>query len=512
MIHRIKALLISMLLGLSASSLYAATPAVPDATLVDDKDLCSYLKDVDAKTDSACAPDAVAALKIQDPGGLGEKYALAQKRKTAVQAAYEYLKELPPAEGTPPPAKDDPSKQPSPYRLRLEPPINGRTFPAWIGTEAKDFKAVYARWLLSQNAELEHEQQGAISAERRKQITAQLAQNQTRISGLEKIKDPAQLSCFLGECCGTRADVSGPGVLGRGTGRAWTPDDFARANAQTRNQSLVPGGKLDRGMPSLEGVASEVVANSPLGPLTGQPIGNGQSPARTAAELALATAGGLLLFWGFGGKKLEETVPGIRKGMATGAVILGLSGASALSLSEVSIPTISLGGATPAPRLALTGGGTLGGGTGGLTMGGAGTGALKVGALFGGAKVASDYYSYAKAKGNPTTGQAGRGGKSGWGDSSTLPDHFQRHGLDFGAKTEEEYVQKAVDFLDRAEKDGLPRKVDENGITRAYDPKSNTFGSYNPDRTIKTFYKPDPSIHGLPTNIDYWAAQPGNPL
>jgi pyocin large subunit-like protein len=57
---------------------------------------------------------------------------------------------------------------------------------------------------------------------------------------------------------------------------------------------------------------------------------------------------------------------------------------------------------------------------------------------------------------------------------------------------------------------GLPMKLDpKTGIIRIYDPASNTFGAFNPSGRTRTFFKPDPSIHGYPTNWDYWVSQPG---
>lgn len=306
--------------ALSAPSLRAEPSAAPEIAPEDSKDFCSYLKDVESKTDTACAPDTLATLNTQDPAAFTEKLASARKRKSQVEAAYEFLKTLPPENEAKPSARP-PAGGPDP--MHLTPPINDRTFPAWIGADAKDFRAVYGRWLQAQNAELEREQRGPASEERKKQIVDRLARNQERISSLEKIKDPAKLSCYLGDACGKRGDVTGPGVVRAGTGRTWTAEDYARANAQARVESHVPGGKLDRGMPSMGTVASEVVDNSPLGPLTGQPADKGQSPVRTAAELALAATGGLLLFGGLGGKQLEEKYPGIRRNMGIAALVGG---------------------------------------------------------------------------------------------------------------------------------------------------------------------------------------------
>ena len=39
-------------------------------------------------------------------------------------------------------------------------------------------------------------------------------------------------------------------------------------------------------------------------------------------------------------------------------------------------------------------------------------------------------------------------------------------------------------------RDNYQVKVDEEGTIRVYDPKTNTFGSYNPDGSTKTYFKP----------------------
>ena len=53
------------------------------------------------------------------------------------------------------------------------------------------------------------------------------------------------------------------------------------------------------------------------------------------------------------------------------------------------------------------------------------------------------------------------------------------------------------------------QQTPKSGVIRVYDPTTNTFGAYNPTGTTRTFYKPDPSAHGYPSNLDYWNAQPG---
>jgi hypothetical protein len=95
-----------------------------------------------------------------------------------------------------------------------------------------------------------------------------------------------------------------------------------------------------------------------------------------------------------------------------------------------------------------------------------------------------------------------------WGNPGTLVDHFARHGADFGARTAGEYSDAAAAFLQRSQVEGLATKIDARGVIRVYDEATNTFGAFNPSGTTRTFYKPDPKIHGYQTNLDYWNAQP----
>lgn len=87
-----------------------------------------------------------------------------------------------------------------------------------------------------------------------------------------------------------------------------------------------------------------------------------------------------------------------------------------------------------------------------------------------------------------------------WGNPKTLQRHFKDHGADFGARTEDEYATMANDFFNNGKR--YETKIDDSGVIRIYDPKTNTFGSYNPDGTTRTFYKPT-------AGVDYWKRQPG---
>lgn len=92
-----------------------------------------------------------------------------------------------------------------------------------------------------------------------------------------------------------------------------------------------------------------------------------------------------------------------------------------------------------------------------------------------------------------------------WGNPASLPDHFARHGADFGARSQEEYARMAWEFLQRAKAEGLPAKYDDSDETlRVWDPKTHTFAAYHRDGRARTFFKPD--------SRGYFDRQPGKPV
>lgn len=91
-----------------------------------------------------------------------------------------------------------------------------------------------------------------------------------------------------------------------------------------------------------------------------------------------------------------------------------------------------------------------------------------------------------------------------WGNPASLPDHFARHGRDFGAENADEYALLAYQFLHRASVEPYRAKIDNHRVLRIYDPRTGSFGAYNPDGTTKTFFKPG--------RADYFDRQPGREI
>lgn len=104
------------------------------------------------------------------------------------------------------------------------------------------------------------------------------------------------------------------------------------------------------------------------------------------------------------------------------------------------------------------------------------------------------------------------GGSDLWTETSSrtsyenLVDHYVNHGADFGAQDAVNYYQQARSFADDppAGSDWFTRT---DRRTVIYDPGSNTFAVVDPEGVPATFFKPDPAVHGLPTNWDYFQSQ-----
>jgi YD repeat-containing protein len=118
-----------------------------------------------------------------------------------------------------------------------------------------------------------------------------------------------------------------------------------------------------------------------------------------------------------------------------------------------------------------------------------------------GGDIASQFFQTAS---NP----GGSSGNSGtFSTDSQLQDHFARHGSDFGATTATDYEQQANNFLNSPAGNGVLQKVRANGDIVRYNPVTDEFGVAKSNGVIRTYYKPDPAVHGYSTNLDYFNAQ-----
>jgi pyocin large subunit-like protein len=92
----------------------------------------------------------------------------------------------------------------------------------------------------------------------------------------------------------------------------------------------------------------------------------------------------------------------------------------------------------------------------------------------------------------------------GFRDPGYLADHFLRHGIDVGATNETEYELLADSFLGAPLAPGVQEGFRRNGDILRYNIITEEFGVLSRDGFIKTYYKPNPSIHGEATNLQYF--------
>ena len=92
-------------------------------------------------------------------------------------------------------------------------------------------------------------------------------------------------------------------------------------------------------------------------------------------------------------------------------------------------------------------------------------------------------------------------------DEAKLIDHFMRHGADFGAKSAAAYAKQADSFLTGSVSKDVLQKVRANGDVVRFNQSTNEFGVLSSNGSIKTYFKPEPSVHGKGTNLDYFNAQ-----
>jgi pyocin large subunit-like protein len=82
-------------------------------------------------------------------------------------------------------------------------------------------------------------------------------------------------------------------------------------------------------------------------------------------------------------------------------------------------------------------------------------------------------------------------GGPGFASPQKLTEHFRKHGAEFGASSETEYLHMAQILRDAPSSGGIREATRPDGITTRFDRRSGGFLAFNRDRTIRTFFKPN---------------------
>ena len=70
-------------------------------------------------------------------------------------------------------------------------------------------------------------------------------------------------------------------------------------------------------------------------------------------------------------------------------------------------------------------------------------------------------------------------------------EHYLKHGREFGKISQPEYLALAQELRDAPVGGPILEVVKPGGIVTRFDRRSNAFGAYNRDRTIRTFFIPN---------------------
>ncbi len=81
-------------------------------------------------------------------------------------------------------------------------------------------------------------------------------------------------------------------------------------------------------------------------------------------------------------------------------------------------------------------------------------------------------------------------GGPGFSSVHRLEDSFERYGREFGPITQAQYLDLAQKLRDTRPGSNILESRRPNGIISKFDRKRGFFGSYDPDRTIRSFFIP----------------------
>jgi len=79
----------------------------------------------------------------------------------------------------------------------------------------------------------------------------------------------------------------------------------------------------------------------------------------------------------------------------------------------------------------------------------------------------------------------------GFHDRERLAEHYHKHGAEFGEISEAQYLLLAQRLRDRPAGGEVREAVRADGVVTRYDRQSGAFLAFDPDLTIRTFFRPN---------------------
>ena len=79
----------------------------------------------------------------------------------------------------------------------------------------------------------------------------------------------------------------------------------------------------------------------------------------------------------------------------------------------------------------------------------------------------------------------------GFASRQKLVEHYEKHGREFGAINQAEYLRQAQALRDRPAGGEVLETVRADGVITRFDRATGAFLAYNPDAIIRTYFKPN---------------------
>lgn len=79
----------------------------------------------------------------------------------------------------------------------------------------------------------------------------------------------------------------------------------------------------------------------------------------------------------------------------------------------------------------------------------------------------------------------------GFRSPAQFNEHYQKHGREFGAITQADYLRLAQALRDAPVGGPILEAIKPGGVISRFNRRSGAFGAYNRDRTIRTFFIPN---------------------
>lgn len=79
----------------------------------------------------------------------------------------------------------------------------------------------------------------------------------------------------------------------------------------------------------------------------------------------------------------------------------------------------------------------------------------------------------------------------GFATERRLDEHYDKHGAEFGRLTKQDYLRQAQLLRDAQVGGPVLQTVRADGVTTRFDRQTGAFIAFNPNGTIRTFFKPN---------------------